>query len=395
MGLSRVRLVNTMAARDREVRVLHVVETLDVGGAEAVVASMANNASPGFRVDICCLVRSGPIAARIRPSVGIIEMGKTMTGNDYALPFRLAHILRSRKIDIVQSHDWGTLLETAAAATLAGTNMIHMAHGPTAHYPREDRWRALKGTIRRKLEWVACAKSRCAIAVSHIVRQELIEEIGIPARKVALIHNGIHLTSAPAGDLTAKRHQLGLLPDDLVLVAVGRLAEIKNYRLLLEALARAIREAPTLKLIMVGDGPERSNLEATVARLGVSERVHLLGERADVGDWLALGDVFVLPSYYEGISIALLEAMAAGLPAVVTRVGGNPEVVADRESGLLVDSGDTEGFARALVVMFREPPLRKAMGQAARARVEKDFDLMKAVGRYEEIYRDCLSINKK
>lgn len=390
--MCRVRLVKLMANRKHEIRVLHVVETLDVGGAEAVVASIVNNASPGIRADICCLMRSGPIAARIRPGVEIIEMGKAMRGNDYALPFRLARVLRSRKIDIVQSHEWGTLLETVVAALLSGTTMIHMAHGPTVHYPQEDRWRVLKRIIRRKLEWIASAKLHCAVAVSGVVRRELVEEVGIPARKVVLIHNGIDVSPVPVSNLTAKRHQAGLLADDLVLVTVGRLAEIKNYQMLLEAIAIAIREAPTLKLIMVGDGPERAKLEATAARLGLSERVRFLGERADVPDWLALGDVFVLPSHYEGISIALLEAMAAGLPAIVTRVGGNPEVVIDRENGWLVDSGDTEGLARALVVSFREPALRNALGRAARESVERDFDLRKAVGRYEDIYRDCLSV---
>lgn len=374
------------APEENEVRILHVIETLDVGGAEAVVANMVNHASPGFRADICCLMRSGPISARIRPGVEIIEMGKAMEGNDYRIPFRLARILRSRNIDIVQSHDWGTLLEAVAAAMFAGTTAIHMAHGPLKQYSPADNRASLKRRIRQRAERLASLKLSRVIAVSDIVRRGLVEDVGIPAGKISLIHNGIDLSAAPPGDPEAKRKELGLSPDNVVLVSVGRLAGIKNYSLLLDALARAAREAPALKLVMVGDGPERSRLEAAATRLELSGRVHFLGARDDVRDWLALGHIFVLPSLYEGVSLALLEAMAAGLPAVVTRVGGSPEVVIHGECGFLIESGDTEGFARALVTLAREGDLRARMGRAARARIEAEFDLKKAVKQYEEIY---------
>lgn len=378
------------ASSENEIRILHVIETLDVGGAEAVVANMVNHASPGFRADICCLMRTGPIAARIRPGVEIIEMGKAMQGNDYRLPFRLARVLRSRNIDIVQSHDWGTLLEAVVAAVLAGTTAIHMAHGPLKQYSPADSRASLKRRVRHMAERLASLKLSRVIAVSDIVRRGLVEDVGIPAEKISLIHNGIDLSAVPPGNPEARRRELGLSPDDVVLVAVGRLAEIKNYGLLLDALARAASAAPALKLVMVGDGPERPRLEAAATRPELSGRVHFLGARDDVRDWLALGHVFVLPSLYEGISLALLEAMAAGLPAVATRVGGNPEVVVDGECGVLVESGDTDGFARALVTLAREQELRAKMGRAARARIEAEFDLKKAVKRYEEIYSQCV-----
>ena len=376
--------------RPQDIRVLHVVETLDVGGAETVVANIVNNASPGFRAGVCCLMRSGPVAARIRRGVEIIEMGKVEKGNDYRIPFRLAKILQRRRIDIVQSHDWGALLETAAAATLAGTAAVHMAHGPTIHYPPSDYWGPIKGVIRRKAERLASVKLQRAIAVSEVVRRELVEDIGIPANKVALVRNGIDLAPKPLGDLDLKRQQLGLSAGDILLVTVGRLAQIKNYALLLEALAISAAKAPKLKLVMVGDGPERAKLEADVARLDLAGRVHFLGERKDVRDWLAIGHAFVLPSFYEGISIALLESMAAGLPVVVTRVGGNPEVVVDGETGFIVESGDAQGLAHALVELAEGETRRERMGRSARARVEAEFDLKKTVRRYEEIYLEAL-----
>jgi sugar transferase (PEP-CTERM/EpsH1 system associated) len=376
--------------RYQQIRILHVIETLDVGGAETVVANIVNNTSPDFRADVCCLMNSGPIAARIRPGVKILGLGKAKEGNDYRIPLRLSKILRNRKIDIVHSHDWGTLLETIAAATIAGTYAVHMAHGPTSHYPLTDRWGPLKRYIRRKAECLSSIKLRCAIAVSDVVRKELVEDIGIPSRKVVLIRNGIDLADAPLGNLESKRGRLSLAPDDVLLVTVGRLAEIKNYPLLLKAFASAVGRAPMLKLAIVGDGPQRSKLETYTARYGLSDRVYFLGERKDVRDWLALGHAFVLPSFYEGISIALLEAMAAGLPAVATRVGGNPEIVINGVNGYLVDSGSVEGLASALVDLAHAGTRRNLMGRAARERIEAEFDLKKVISRYEKIYLEVL-----
>jgi sugar transferase (PEP-CTERM/EpsH1 system associated) len=376
--------------KEQEVRILHIIETLDMGGAETVVANIVNNMSPGFKTDICCLMHSGPVAERIRPEVDIIELGKPVHGNDYQIPFKLARILRARKIDIVQSHDWGTLLESVAGTTLAGVAAVHMAHGPTIHYPANDSLVRIKRIIRRKAERLASMKVLRAIAVSEIVRKELISDVGFPDKKVILIHNGIDLSPIPLGDLVSKQKQLNLSTSDFLLVTVGRLAEIKNYPLVLKALARARKFAPTLKLIMVGDGPERIQLEEISRNLGISQFVHFLGERQDVHDWLALAHAFVLPSFYEGISIALLEAMAAGLPVIATRVGGNPEVIMNGINGYLVESEDVEGLSNVLINLAGDVVRREEMGRAARAHVTDKFDLKKTIRNYEKIYMEIM-----
>jgi len=373
------------------IKVMHVIETLDVGGAETVVANIVNNMSSGFRPSICCLIKSGPIAERIQPGIDILELGKAAEGNDYLIPVRLSNILRKKDINIVQSHDWGTLLETVAAATLSGTTAVHMAHGPTSHYPSSDRWGAIKKNLRRKAERIAAAKLSCAIAVSEIVRKELVEEVGIPGRKVILVRNGIDLAADSCiGDLDSKRRYLNLEPDDVLFITVGRLAKIKNYALLLKALALAAGQVPNVKLALIGDGPERTKLEQDAQGLGLADRVYFLGERSDVREWLDVAHGFVLPSLYEGISIALLEAMAAGLPAIATNVGGNPEVIIEGENGLLVESGDYESLSRALIKIASDMILRKRMGRAARERAESEFELKQVVRRYEKIYTDIL-----
>jgi sugar transferase (PEP-CTERM/EpsH1 system associated) len=381
-------------SNEQEIRILHVIETLEVGGAEAVVANIVNHASPGIRAGVCCLMHAGPIASRIHPGIEIIEMGKAQHGNDYRIPFRLAKILRTRNVDIVQSHDWGTLLETTLAATLAGVTAIHMAHGPSIHYPANDRWTSLKRYLRRTAERLASLKIKCAIAVSEVVRQELINNVGIPEKKVVLIHNGINLKTVTQ-DSAVKRAELNISPEDILLITVGRLAEIKNYSLLLNALALSIKHEPKLKLIMVGDGPDRGRLEENTRILGLSGRVIFLGNRDDVRDWLAASHIFVLPSFYEGISIALLEAMAAELPVIATRVGGNPEVVKNDVNGLLIESGNVKELSGALLRLARDSELRERMGLAARTCVEAEFDLKKSIRQYENLYRKYRSMGRR
>jgi sugar transferase (PEP-CTERM/EpsH1 system associated) len=372
-----------------DIRVMHVVETLDVGGAETVVANLVNQVTPGFHADICCLQHAGPIANRISPNVNIVVLGKAMKGNDYLLPFRLARVLRAQGVHIVHSHDWGTLLETAVAAVMAGIVVIHMVHGPSIHYPNTDRWAPIKKYIRRLAERLVYRKVYRVIAVSEMVRRELIEDIGLPEDKIVLIRNGITIP-AKHSNTAMTRASLGITPDEIVLIAVGRLAEIKNYRLLLDAYANARKSVPSLTLVLVGDGPERAVLEEKAQILGIKENVHFLGSRSDVGELLSASDIFALSSRYEGISLALLEAMAASLPAVVTRVGGNTEVITDGHNGYTVESDNVNEFAQAIVHLANDQSERRRMGEAARKRVEMVFDLKKSVQGYEELYVSSL-----
>jgi glycosyltransferase involved in cell wall biosynthesis len=142
--------------------------------------------------------------------------------------------------------------------------------------------------------------------------------------------------------------------------------------------------------VVVGDGPERAQLEALAGQLGLADRVHLAGHQQDVRPWLAALDVLVLSSDWEGMPNALLEAMAAGLPIVATAVGGVPEVVVDGATGLLVPPGDPSALAEAITRLLRDPDLRRTMGQAGRARVERRFSINETVRLTEELYATLL-----
>jgi len=172
-----------------------------------------------------------------------------------------------------------------------------------------------------------------------------------------------------------------------VLIVVAKLMEQKGHVFLLRALPPLLERYPDLHVLLVGDGPLRGALTAMIAGLQGRARVHLAGNRGDVSDLLAASDLFVLPSLWEGLPMALLEAMASGLPAVVTRVSGTAEVVVDGESGLLVPAGDIERLRAAIGMVLGDPDRARRMGRAARERVERSYSARAQAVRHSELYR--------
>jgi glycosyltransferase involved in cell wall biosynthesis len=170
-----------------------------------------------------------------------------------------------------------------------------------------------------------------------------------------------------------------LQPGCLHLVCVGRLAPEKGQAFLLEALALLGDQLPELQTVFFGDGPLKEELQGRCAQLGLTGRVRFAGQRPDIRRWLPFFDLFVLPSAWEGLSQALLEAMAAGLPVTATAVGGSPEAVVEGETGLLIAPGDPPALASAITRLAQDPALRQRMGAAGRRRVEAHFDLAKTI----------------
>jgi glycosyltransferase involved in cell wall biosynthesis len=171
---------------------------------------------------------------------------------------------------------------------------------------------------------------------------------------------------------------------------VARLSSEKDFPTLLRATALVVREVPEFRLLLVGDGAERNRLEQLVRELDLADHVQLLGERCDIPELLAQSAFFVSSSLTEGVSLTLLEAMAVGLPVLATNVGGNPEVVADGETGRLVAAADPAALAAGIVRMCRERGKRPTMGRCGRRRVEEYFDVRTMMQQYEHLYDELL-----
>ncbi|MFZ2649945.1 MAG: glycosyltransferase [Burkholderiaceae bacterium] len=356
-------------------RILHVIDTLEFGGAEKVLVALANGFASQHEVSICCISRSGPLASELDPRIKVICMGRG-AGNDYLLPWRLARHISQARYDVVHTHNWGVFLEGGIASWLARTPVaIHTVHGPYA--PHGPGWvQSLKRLLRHSLERLVARGFRRVVAVSDSIRDYIPKTVGIRAGKLSTVRNGIvgAAVSAPR------------TPDTLSFITVGRLDAIKNHEMMIDAFARVAKALPQAHLTIVGDGPRRQAIDSRIEQLGLRSRVAMLGFRTDVAELLARADVFLLSSRYEGISIALLEAMRAGLPTVATNVGGVPETVLAQRTGMLVEPGDTEAFAQAMRTLATAPDRRRAFGAAAQALQQQEFSLGAMLARYSALY---------
>jgi glycosyltransferase involved in cell wall biosynthesis len=290
----------------------------------------------------------------------------------------LARQFQEHRISIAHSHEFSMAVYGAWAAKLAGIPHVITMHGGRYYAGRLRRRLALKTAI---------AISGRTVAVSNSVAGALRHDLGLAASRVIAITNGVrHMPPAT----TRLREELGLEADARLAVAVGSLYAVKGHRHLIEAVDLIARRYPDLHVAIAGRGDQADALEARARELGLQDRVHLLGLRADVPAIIAAADVFVLPSLSEGLPLALLEAMFEARPIIASEVGDVRVALADGDAGLLVPPGDTRALASALETLLGDRDHARALGAAAAARAEAEYDLARMVDRYVEVYRQLV-----
>lgn len=361
------------------IHIQHVVLSLQPGGLENGVVNVVNRlATARFRSSVCCLKQTGQFALRLDPGIPIHDMA-WRGGNDPWLPFRLARLFRKTRTDVVHTRNAESFYYGFLGAKLAGVRtIVHSEHGRTF----DDR--AIRFWVQR---WFS-RHTQVVFAVSAQLQRELALHVGIPQHRIAVLHNGVDLARFAPGERRALLGALGLASSTLLIGSVGRLARVKNQALLLTALAApAVQECANWVALVVGEGPERAALEARARSLGIAGRVRFLGQRDDVAALLAALDIFVLPSLSEGISNTLLEAMASGVACIASAVGGNVELLDDGVHGHLFASGEAPALAGHLQRLCLDAPLRRRLGQAARARMVREFSMEAMIARYEALYQ--------
>jgi glycosyltransferase involved in cell wall biosynthesis len=293
---------------------------------------------------------------------------------------QLWKLLRRERFDVIETftHDSNTLALPLAWA--AGTPVrIASHHGIVAGIrPWREKihaWLINRGAAQR------------IVAVTALTRRKLLEE-GIEAERVVVIPNGIAPVKVEGVDKTEVRKKAGIGADDPFLLAVGRLVPSKAHHILIEAMPLVLERFPNAKAGVCGDGPLRGALETQIQSLGLENAVKLLGQSDHVAQFLASADVFVMPSLWEGLPIALLEAMSAGLPVAATKVEGVEEVVEEGRHGFLAPPGDKEAFAEALLRLLQDPPARRRMGEAARRKALEEYTA-------ERMCREYLALMKQ
>jgi len=360
----------------KQIHICHVLQSLEPGGLENGVVNVVNGLDHArFRSSICCLNQIGAFAQRIIvPNVRIQAFGRH-PGLDIALIGKLVSYFRSTRPDIVHTRNAEAFFYGFLAAKIARVpSIVHSEHG------RSFDDRKLRFVFQR---WMSVFTDRI-FAVTDQLRSDLVAHVGLRREDVEVLYNGVDLgkfVQEPRNDI---RRELGLLDTDFVIGSVGRLVSVKNYSLLLHAM-QAIKN-DCVRLLLVGDGPERIRLSRQAENLGIAHQVQFLGHRDDVARCLAAMDVFVLPSISEGMSNTLLEAMGAGIPVVASNVGGNPEILRNGREGLLFASNSIEALKSAIDELMSRPEYRNELAVAARRRVQGEFTQSAMISRYEGFY---------
>ena len=242
--------------------------------------------------------------------------------------------------------------------------------------------RKIGGGARRRFGWrVPATFWTKTICVSNAVRDSLVGNYRFPAKKTITIHNGISVSKYVPDEKVgaAVRTRLGIKPDEFLLVCAARFTEQKGIDILLDAIARVLRDGVQCKCVIVGDGPLRVQLLEQSLKLGLSNQVFFEGFRADVLQYLQSADAFVLTSRAEGLPLSILEAMACGLPCIVTNVGGSAEAVTNKVDGLVVPPESADAVADAISYLATHPIEREKMSQMTRAKVSESFDIEQSV----------------
>ncbi len=360
-------------------KVLHLITELDTGGAQKALARLlAHLDQQRFDPSVVCLYNGDKtVAQEIRAlDIPVTDLGMT-TKWRWDTFWRLYRLLRREHPVIL--HTW------MFHANLPGRLLGHLAGVPIVisserTMGQESGWRyGLNRFTHPLADRITC--------VSQQVDDFVVQQVGIPRDKTVVIPNGIDLQDFDRLHTDQEARSRLNLPSEAPLIGtVTRLNPVKRLDVLLQAVASLC----DVHVVIVGKGPERARLETMVEQLCLVDRVHFVGHQQDVRPWLAILDVFVLPSDWEGMSNALLEAMAARLPVVATAIGGTPEVVVDGVTGLLVPPRDPGALAEAITRLLRDHDLRVRMGQAGRERVERRFSIEETVRLTEELYKTLL-----
>lgn len=368
--------------------IAHVVFRLDTGGMEQMLLSVINGTTEQYRHAVICLNGYTDFRNGIQSSdVAVFALGKR-EGKDLGSYWRLWRLLRQLRPSLVHTYNLATL-DTAPIARLTGSRVVHAEHG----------WMVERDAVPAKYVYLRRLISPFIdrfVAVAEDLKSWLKDTVHLSPARLACIPNGVDaskFSGAPELGVSMRR-RMGVPADAFVVGTVARLDPVKAQARLIEAIDRLAKEsegARAVRLYIVGEGPERYRLEILIREKGLEDVVILTGERTDVPELMSMFDVFALPSHNEGMSIAILEAMASGLPVIATRVGGTPELVDAGTTGCLIEVDDVDGLATAFMLYRDDAVMARSQGEAGRARVRARFSLDAMTAQYMQLYDHVLN----
>ncbi len=362
-------------------KILHLTQHLEIGGIPSHVVDLSTSlAAKGHQHQLAVASTGGPQVSRLA-TAGIQHLQIPLSSkfefgpNLWRSWLEILPALRVERFDIVHAH-------TRIAQVLAG--LIQRFHGvpsvTTCHG-------FFKPNLGRRI-WPCWGQK--VIVVSPAVAQQLKNIHGVDANKIICIPNGIdasrYKTSSKDPDAKTLRARLGIPDTSRIVGTAARVCPVKGLEYLVEGFAINLKDHPDLYCLIVGDGPSREALSNLAKKLGVANRVVFPGAVVDVAPYLALMEVFVLPSLMEGLGLSILEAFAAGKPVIASRVGGIVDVIRDRENGILIQPGSAQDVALSLDLLLSDRDLAARLAQSGKRTVQQDYSLERMTGQVEEVY---------
>jgi len=378
----------------RKLKVLHIHTRAVIGGSGTnTLLSIEGLDSARFEPILAC-GEEGPLideakikglrVITIRNMVNRINLLK-----DFLSLLELIYWLKREKIDIVHTHNSKAGILGRFSAWLCGTPIIiHTMHSCVFKYPNLN-WLERNSYLLIE-KWTALFTDR-VIFISEVLKKEFLQAKVVSPEKVTVIYSGIEIEKFKISIEADKiKKELGINSEDLIVGTVGRLEEGKGQEFLLQAAAKIIKYRPYVKFIFVGEGFLREKLMTLAKNLDIQDNVIFTGLRQDIPQILAILDVFVFASLYEGMGRVILEAQAAGKPVVATRVGGIPDIVIEGETAILVPPADPSSLCKAIEKLIEDRLLRQKMQERARQFVDYRFSSQKMVEEIAQLYEELI-----
>jgi glycosyltransferase involved in cell wall biosynthesis len=406
-GRARHSETSKVTEHNHKLSVMQIILNLEMAGAQEVVRSLAEFLPANGCTVTVCGFEDGPMRAEIEKlGVQVAILGRPRHSVVYLPLFvkellrirrELAGLVKAHQVDVVQTH----ILQVLDFLVLTlrhgtGLRLVLWTMQDVEFLPKRQPWKKewLRGTKRlgyRLLYRLLASQVDGFIAVSDEVRRSIVNQVGPVDGKIFTMCNAVNVKAFEhPGDKAGLCRQLGLADQARLIATVGRLTEQKGHAHLIEAARSVVAAWPDAHFLFIGDGELRDALRQQAEAAGLAHHIHFLGVRKDIPALLAAADLFVLPSLWEGLSLALLEAMAAARPIVATAVSGTTQAMIPAQTGLVVPPRDSRALAEAIMQLLSDAARAQAMGQAARQHVAMYYSAQKQARDYAALYRHLL-----
>jgi glycosyltransferase involved in cell wall biosynthesis len=371
-------------------RLVHLTSSRFFGGPERQMLGLAKALPAQCETLFASFSEGGRCDAfldRVRQAGFAARRLRHDTPHLFAARKELSALLHERHADVLLCHGYKADLVGRPAARLAGVPVVAVSRGWTGETLKVRWYDRIDRLFLPRMDRVVCVSEGQAAKV---------RAVGVPESKIRVIRNAARPDAFRSSDATMRSHMEVLTPQTgrLIVLTAGRLSPDKGFNVLIDAIPAVLARVPSARWIICGDGPQRAELEQQVCTAGLSGVVAFAGFRDDLDHWMPNADLFVLPSFTEGLPNVLLEAHAAGVPVVATAVGGTPELVVHGETGLLVHAGDDVALADSMANLLSDDDRRRAMGEAAQIRVREQFTFKVQARGYLDLFKELFALRR-